>query len=117
MYLVFIILVPLVFEAQAERPGYVTVLLYHRFDESRYPSTNISSDMFREQLEFIKREGYRVLSMHEFRQLLAKGKPLYAKIGIDHHRRSIPLDLRARLPLAQRICLSLYTFYQYQSAL
>ena len=92
MYLVFIILVPLVFEAQAERPGYVTVLLYHRFDESRYPSTNISSDMFREQLEFLKREGYRVLSMHEFRQLLATGKPFPQKsvlITIDDPYRSI----------------------------
>ena len=48
--------------------------------------------MFREQLEFLKREGYHVLSMHEFRQLLATGKPFPQKsvlITIDDPYRSI----------------------------
>ena len=79
MYLVLLVLVPLVFEAQAERPGYVTVLLYHRFDESRYTSTNISLDMFREQLEFLKRERYHVLIYTGISSVVGKGKALIRK--------------------------------------
>ena len=56
--------------AGAERPGYVTVLLYHRFGEAKYPSTNISVEKFREQLQYLRDENYRVLNMEEFRTLL-----------------------------------------------
>jgi len=63
----------------AERPGYVTVLLYHRFEEPDYPSTNISSEKFRQQLEYLRQESYRVISMDEFRTLLAAKEPFPPK--------------------------------------
>ena len=31
--------------------------MYHRFDESKYPSTNIQIDVFKEQLNIIDKEG------------------------------------------------------------
>ena len=31
-----------------------TVLIYHRFGEDKYPSTNIDPKRFREQLEYLK---------------------------------------------------------------
>ena len=76
----------------AERPGYTTVLLYHRFDESAYPSTNISVDKFRQQMQYLRDNEYRVLSMEAFRQLLSSGEPFPQKtvlITIDDAYRSI----------------------------
>lgn len=78
--------------ADAERPGYVTVLLYHRFGESKYPTTNISVDKFRQQLQYLRDENYRVLSMREFRVLMEKKEPFPHKavlITIDDAYRSI----------------------------
>jgi peptidoglycan/xylan/chitin deacetylase (PgdA/CDA1 family) len=78
--------------ADAERPGYVTVLLYHRFGESKYPTTNISPEKFREQLQYLRDEQYRVLSMDEFRTLLENKEPFPQKsvlITIDDAYRSI----------------------------
>lgn len=43
----------------------VNVFLYHRFDESRYPSTNIAMDVFTEQLAYLQENNYRVLSLKE----------------------------------------------------
>ena len=76
----------------ADRPGYTTVLLYHRFDESAYPSTNISVDKFRQQMQYLRDNEYRVLSMEAFRQLLSSGKPVPQKtvlITSDDAYRSI----------------------------
>lgn len=88
LLLILVICTPV---AQAERPGYVTVLLYHRFAEPRYPTTNISVEKFRQQLEYLRQQGYRVLAMAEFRQLLAANAPFPQKsvlITIDDPYRS-----------------------------
>jgi peptidoglycan/xylan/chitin deacetylase (PgdA/CDA1 family) len=42
-----------------------TVLIYHRFGEDKYPSTNIASDRFREQLEFLRNNNYPVISLEQ----------------------------------------------------
>ena len=36
----------------------VLALMYHRFDENKYPSTNIQMDIFKQQIEVIKRLKY-----------------------------------------------------------
>ena len=102
MQILLFLLLIFVAETHAERPGYATVLLYHRFDEPRHPSKNVSQEMFRQQLEYLRQENYRVLSMDQFRSLLASDK-----IGSDYDRRPVSLDLPSRLFLAQRIRLSL----------
>ena len=92
MQILLFLLAIFVVETHAERPGYATVLLYHRFDEPRYPSTNVSQEMFRQQLEYLRQENYRVLSMDQFRSLLVSGKPFPTKsvlITIDDPYRSI----------------------------
>ena len=33
-------------------------LMYHRFDENKYPSTNIQMDVFRQQIKIIKNLKY-----------------------------------------------------------
>jgi peptidoglycan/xylan/chitin deacetylase (PgdA/CDA1 family) len=43
----------------------VTVLIYHRFGEEKYPSTNIAAERFSEQLEFLKENGYQVIALKQ----------------------------------------------------
>ena len=35
--------------------------MYHRFNEQKYPSTNINLDIFKEQLEIIENEGIKFI--------------------------------------------------------
>ena len=32
--------------------------MYHRFNESKYPSTNIQMEVFKDQIEIIKKSNY-----------------------------------------------------------
>ncbi len=56
--------------------GQVNVFIYHRFDETRYPSTNISTDTFREQLEYLKQNNIEVLPLSEVVRRLRSGDSL-----------------------------------------
>ncbi|PCI34564.1 MAG: chitin deacetylase [Alphaproteobacteria bacterium] len=41
------------------------ILMYHRFGEEKYPSTNIRLDQFDEQLEELKKEKYNIVPLDE----------------------------------------------------
>ncbi len=56
--------------------GQVNTFIYHRFDEQRYPSTNISSDIFRQQLDYLKENSIEVISLERISQLLESGQSL-----------------------------------------
>ena len=43
----------------------VTVLIYHRFGEDKYPTTNIGVARFREQMEYLKNNDYRVITLQQ----------------------------------------------------
>lgn len=45
-------------------------LLYHRFDEGKYPSTSISSTLFRQQLSYLKNNHFKVLKLSDAIQKL-----------------------------------------------
>jgi peptidoglycan/xylan/chitin deacetylase (PgdA/CDA1 family) len=47
--------------------------VYHRFDDTRYPSTNIASSVFREQLEYLAENDYLVMSLGQAIQWLKTG--------------------------------------------
>jgi len=93
-------------EAGGTRPRPVTVLLYHRFDDARYPSTNISKAALEEQLAFLKKEGYRFLDMPAFIAILegrreASGREVL--VTVDDGYRSVyevawPLFRREGVP-------------------
>ena len=40
--------------------------MYHRFNENKYPSTNIRMDMFDEQMKIIKNQGYEFYDPNNF---------------------------------------------------
>jgi len=75
----------------AEGSG-VTVLIYHRFGEDAYPTTNIAVERFREQLEFLKNNNYTVIPLQQLVQFLQKGAKLPDRsvvITIDDGYRSV----------------------------
>jgi peptidoglycan/xylan/chitin deacetylase (PgdA/CDA1 family) len=59
--------------------GYVTVLLYHKFDEADSPSTSISTAMFTEQMHYLETEGYTVLSMDDLLKCITGESPVPEK--------------------------------------
>lgn len=64
---------------QAAIAGQVNAFIYHRFGESRYPSTNISVEIFAQQLAYLKEQNYQVLSLGEVVRRLQVGEPLPEK--------------------------------------
>ncbi len=82
---------PLLRAGEAAGPG-VTVLIYHRFDESRYPTTNVSAERFREQLAYLMVNNYRVISLSDLVSAIEHKTPLPDKavvITIDDGYRSV----------------------------
>ena len=41
-------------------------LMYHRFNEDKYPSTNIQMEIFKEQVEIIKKNNYEFYNPKKF---------------------------------------------------
>lgn len=78
---------------------HATAFLYHRFGDSRYPSTNISLEDFRAHLQILKENNYQVLTLGDLTARLAAGKPLperTAALSVDDVYRSF---LDEALPL------------------
>ena len=40
--------------------------MYHRFNENKYPSTNIKMDIFEKQINIIKKNNYKFYDLNEF---------------------------------------------------
>ena len=49
-------------------------IMYHRFNESKYPSTNIQLDIFKEQLKIIETEGIEFIHPDKFEKSLIEKK-------------------------------------------
>ena len=67
-------------------------LIYHRFDDDRYPSTNLSLATFRQQLEWLSSNGFEVWPASRLVTQLEAGKALpdnVAVITIDDGYRSL----------------------------
>ncbi|MFC1523246.1 polysaccharide deacetylase family protein [Thermodesulfobacteriota bacterium] len=50
-----------------------TILIYHRFGEGQYPTTNVAVDRFREQMVYLRDNGYTVISLQELATTLERG--------------------------------------------
>ncbi|MEN8135790.1 MAG: polysaccharide deacetylase family protein [Thermodesulfobacteriota bacterium] len=78
--------------ASAEPIPEVTVLIYHRFGEDKYPTTNVSVARFREQMDYLAANKYQVLPLAKLVEALHKQQPLPAKavvITIDDGYKSV----------------------------
>ena len=49
-------------------------IMYHRFDEEKYPSTNIQLEIFKEQLRIIDEQGIKFIHPKNFKQSLSNNK-------------------------------------------
>jgi len=70
----------------------VTVLIYHRFGEDKYPTTNIGVDRFHEQLEYLKANDYQVIPLAQLVSSLRNGGELPERavvITMDDGYRSV----------------------------
>ncbi len=88
--------------APAFADGQANVFVYHRFGDSRYPSTNIQLETFAEQLELLKQKNYTVLSLGEIVTRLKEGRalpPRCAALTVDDGYRSF---LTGAMPLLRR---------------
>lgn len=67
-------------------------LIYHRFDDARYPSTNLSLATFRQQLDWLGANGFEVWSASKLVERLGSGEAVpdrVAVITIDDAYRSL----------------------------
>jgi peptidoglycan/xylan/chitin deacetylase (PgdA/CDA1 family) len=48
--------------------------MYHRFNESKYPSTNIQMDIFKQQIKIIKDSNYKFNNPNEFEKMFSTPK-------------------------------------------
>jgi len=61
-----------------------TILMYHRFGESRYPSTNTTVNQFRSHISELKNKNYVVKPIPKIIAALRRGKPLPPRtVGIS----------------------------------
>ncbi len=63
----------------SEGKGYATVFIFHRFGDKRYPSTSVDLKEFRREMEYLKRHGYRVVSLKELYGWISEKKPIPPK--------------------------------------
>lgn len=59
--------------AQAQMTDHAAVIMYHRFGEPRYPSTNIPVEQFEAHLKFLAEGGYSVLPLGDIVTRLQSG--------------------------------------------
>ena len=57
--------------------------MYHRFSESKYPSTNISINDFKKQIELIKNENMTFINSKDFEKLLENKNERKMLLTID----------------------------------
>ena len=50
-------------------------IMYHRFDENKYPSTNIRLDEFKLHLDLIEKKKYKFISHKEFQMSIKEKNP------------------------------------------
>ncbi|MGM0624017.1 MAG: polysaccharide deacetylase family protein [Campylobacterota bacterium] len=56
-----------------------TIFVYHRFGDSRYPSTNTPMDELRAEFEYFKQHGYQVVPLSKVVDALHEGKEIDEK--------------------------------------
>ena len=68
-YIIFLFLIAI--NADAEESN-VTVLMYHRIDDDKYPSTSISLELFEEHIKYLVEANIKVLPITELSKYLKK---------------------------------------------
>ena len=81
--LFFIMFYPL--QSFSDEPGIIS-LMYHRVGEGKYPSTNVSTEMFKQHLQAIEISGLTFIEPGQFKNQILEGKPFskrYILLTVD----------------------------------
>ena len=99
---------PLTSDVRADAPPtQAVVIMYHRFGEQDFPSTNVTMDQFREHVAELKNGGYNVVSLPKIIAALRNGEALPPKtvgLSVDDayssvYSRAWPILKEAGFPL------------------
>lgn len=74
------------FAQGVEADDHAVVLMYHRFDEGRYPSTSVRLEQFQAHLDYLAEENYTVWPLTQLAQALLENRPIPARtvvISVD----------------------------------
>jgi poly-beta-1,6-N-acetyl-D-glucosamine N-deacetylase len=97
----------------APASAYISVLLYHRFDENKFPTTTTSSAQFEQHMAYLKSHGYIVLTMDQLadcvegrRTIPEKGVVLTIDDGfISEYNKAVPILRKYGYPF----CIFVFT--------
>ena len=97
--LFFLVIFFLIMGLATPASAYISVLLYHRFDENRFPTTTTSSAQFEQHMAYLKSHGYTVLTMDQLADCVEGRRPVPEKavvITIDdgfisEHEKAVPI--------------------------
>ncbi|QCD45843.1 polysaccharide deacetylase family protein [Campylobacter rectus] len=81
---------------------------YHRFDDDRHPSTNISSKNLREQFDYFKEKGYEIVPLSKLVDAIKNGEPVsdnWVVLTVDDgyksfYEKGLPIFLEYGYPFA-----------------
>ena len=73
LVLIFILFFPYIGNSEDSS---VTVLMYHRFNESKHPATNISLEVFEQQIEYLVNNNFNVLPLTQLVMFLKNNKKI-----------------------------------------
>jgi len=61
-------------------PSHAVIFMYHRVGDSRYPSTNVTVDQFKAQLDYLQQHDYKVWALDRIMNYLQLSEPLPDKV-------------------------------------
>lgn len=85
-----------------EGSGQVNIFIYHRFGEARYPSTNISVEVFESHLQYLQQKQIEIRSLPEIVNLLKGGQALPRKAAVLTVDDAFTSFLQEGMPLIRR---------------
>jgi peptidoglycan/xylan/chitin deacetylase (PgdA/CDA1 family) len=97
--LFFLVIFFLIMGLATPASAYISVLLYHRFDENRFPTTTTSSAQFEQHMAYLKSHGYTVLTMDQLADCVEGRRPVPEKAVvitlddgfISEHDKAVPV--------------------------
>ena len=86
-------------------------IMYHRFNENKYPSTNIQVEVFKEQLNIIEKEGIKFINPKDFEKNITHNKK--TRKNLNDNRRRLVIFLQERMANFKRERNSFYFICKY----
>lgn len=70
------------YDASPSQRGDATIFIYHRFGDDRFPTTNVSTVRFKEQMHYLAQNNYQVVALAELVEMLKNNLPLPERLAV-----------------------------------